>query len=145
MVFCSSIQENEQRENPSPHEIHRPSKKACDLISTSYWRSLMTFAVLSAWKITWINFSFNRKRGCFWMDDSFLESIFMRPQTTSGFCSEVFPIHPPRPLVFASSALFSWISLSCTLLFFHGHSHSPFVFHTKDFLETWIKQVLFVR
>lgn len=28
------------------------------------------------------------------------------------------PPPPPRPLVFASSALFSWISLSCTLLFF---------------------------
>lgn len=34
------------------------------------------------------------------MDDSFLESIFMRPQTTSGFCSEVFSDPPSSPPCF---------------------------------------------
>lgn len=92
--------------------------KAWDLISNCYRFSLMTSAVLPASTVTWINPSFNRKSNCFWTQDIFLESIFIRATKQHQDSVQRFSDPPSSPLVFASSALFSWISLSCTLLFF---------------------------
>ncbi len=64
----------------------------------------------------------------------------MRPQTTSGFCSEVFrstllaPLFSPQVLCSPES---HYHALCCL---FHGHSPVSLFSATKGFLETWIKQ-----
>lgn len=92
--------------------------KAQDLISNCYRFSLMTFAMLAACTITWINTSIQSRKQLF-LDARYFSGIHFHEATNNiRIPFRGFPIHPPRPLVFASSALFSWISLSCTLLFF---------------------------
>ncbi len=118
MVFCTSIQENEKRDNPSPWKS----------ISLVYERTRFDFKLLpilindichAGCMYHNLNKYFIQSRKQLFLDARYFSGIHFHEATNNiRIPFRGFPIHPPRPLVFASSALFSWISLSCTLLLF---------------------------
>lgn len=110
-------------------KIHMPTK-ASQLISNAHWHSLVTFAILAPCI---------QKRMC--NSSSSSKSVFIILMTVLRFHEAAnnirilfrgFPIHPPRLLVLASSALFSWISLWRSVVFSRTFTRF-FVFGTKGF------------